>query len=134
MKIELTNYLLFWISVMILFYSSIMIWIGRRIERKNYLSGYDKIEFGEIQKVEPKHQFKAEYDIDKNIITMHYGDGLVEEFQKNESDCWIQLPMLNRIPARQELELNDVMRYIKKYGNPYPYAHQKTTGHESKQN
>ena len=56
------------------------------------------------------------------------GKEMTTDFVKDSTSLY-SYPMMERLPARLELKLKDIIRYIERHGSPYPTAHIGKTWH-----
>lgn len=68
-----------------------------------------------------KEPVVGKYD---DVITITWSDNTVSKYQ-GSSTVWYSLPMMNRCGTFREGKLNQISKYINKYGNPYPTSHLK---------
>lgn len=123
MQLNLTNTDCYLIAVILLFAGSFLIWIGRRLERRHWSIGFDKIP---VNIKPPQPQITANYNTDKRILTVRTGDDETE-YQHLGGTEWVELPMMRACSANKTLQLIDIVRYISTHGNPYPTAHLKVS-------
>ena len=65
---------------------------------------------------------KAIYE--NGVLTITYSNKTTKQFQ-GKTTVWNLLPMMERCDTFEEGEFCSIYKYIVKWGNPYPTAHEK---------
>ncbi len=68
------------------------------------------------------HIVEASYK--DGLMTLKYSDGDSVAYQ-GSCTVWHKYPMMERCSTLKEMELYDILTYIKTHGNPYPLSHTK---------
>jgi len=69
---------------------------------------------------------EANYDSETKTLTLSYKGNKPEQFH-GACTAWYKLPSMKRCGREKEINLENIYKYIHKYGNPYPKTHDNET-------